>query len=249
MPRAPWVDVAETQSGKGNTQIEQREASNTDYRGGAAHYREPRHSSVADALDRDGVRQSKAAAAQQAAYVKGLRDAGAAVAAAGGGGAAGVRSAASAEAAIDALVQARMGGYQHHHGRAAVAAGRTARLHENDYADPRAGVSVDRAAIAHNRAEMDVVGRAPRLVALPGSSGIAARGHGIQHAKKGGLVRGKRGAAVPIVAHGGELVVPQPMVAKVLRSSAWMAHVAEVRKKNGVSMKEAMKIAKGSYRS
>ena len=246
MPRAPWVHVSDVAADK-LSPIEAREASNRGYLGGAAHHRHVPHASVADALDRDGVRQSKAAAAQQAAYVKGLRDAGAAVAAAGGGGAAGVRAAAQAEAAIDALVQARMTGYQHHHGRAAVAAARTDRLHENDYANPRAGLSVDRAGIAHNRAEMDVVGRAPRLVALSGSSGVAARGHGVQHAKKGGLVRGKKGQAVPIVAHGGELVVPQPMVSKVLRSSAWLKHVADVSKKNGVSMKEAMKIAKGSY--
>lgn len=260
MPRAPWVDVAETQSSKGNTLIEQREASNRGYLGGAAHYREPRHASAANAITYTDERRDadvrRAGFDPQFRRDQAIRSADLAreaeiarAAAASATRAAAVSQAAALRAAADA---AETHPYHSHggaggraHGDAARA--RTAHLHETDYVNPRPGLSADRAAIARNRAEMDVVGRAPRLAALSGSSGIAVRGHGVQHAKKGGLVRGKRGAAVPIVAHGGELVVPQPMVAKVLRSSAWMKHVAEVSRKNGVSMKEAMKIAKGSY--
>jgi hypothetical protein len=60
--------------------------------------------------------------------------------------------------------------------------------------------------------------------------------------KKGGIVKGKRGKAVPILAHAGELVVPASVVPHVLKSSAWMDHVKAVAKKQG-----AMKVAKGSY--
>jgi hypothetical protein len=70
-----------------------------------------------------------------------------------------------------------------------------------------------------------------------------------QELKKGGIVKGKKGQAVPIVAHGGELVVPEKAVAKVLKSSAWIDHVKAVQKKEGVSYKEAMKMAKGTYSS
>jgi hypothetical protein len=65
--------------------------------------------------------------------------------------------------------------------------------------------------------------------------------------KHGGIVKGKKGKAVPIVAHAGELVVPTAVVSKVLKSSAWIDHVKSVQKQHGISYKEAMKIAKGSY--
>jgi hypothetical protein len=64
----------------------------------------------------------------------------------------------------------------------------------------------------------------------------------------GGIVKGKKGKAVPIVAHAGELVVPTEVVPKVLKSSAWIDHVKSVQKEQGISYKEAMKIAKGSYK-
>jgi len=67
--------------------------------------------------------------------------------------------------------------------------------------------------------------------------------------KKGGMVKGKKGQAVPIVAHAGELVVPAHVVPSVLKSSAWIEHVMKVKKEHSVSYKEAMKIAKGSYKT
>jgi hypothetical protein len=67
--------------------------------------------------------------------------------------------------------------------------------------------------------------------------------------KKGGMVKGKKGEAVPIVAHAGELVVPAHVVPSVLKSSAWIEHVMKVKKEHSVSYKEAMKIAKGSYKT
>ena len=70
----------------------------------------------------------------------------------------------------------------------------------------------------------------------------------IQHARKGGIVRGKKGAAVPIVAHGGELVVPTDTVKSVLKSSAWLKHVREVQAAHGGTLKDAMKMAKGTYK-
>lgn len=66
--------------------------------------------------------------------------------------------------------------------------------------------------------------------------------------KHGGIVKGKKGQAVPIVAHAGELVVPVKAVDKVLKSSAWIDHVKSVQKAQGISYKEAMKMAKGSYK-
>jgi hypothetical protein len=65
--------------------------------------------------------------------------------------------------------------------------------------------------------------------------------------KKGGIVKGKKGQAVPIVAHAGELVVPAQVVPKVLKSSAWIDHVKSVQKQHNLSYKEAMKMAKGTY--
>jgi hypothetical protein len=67
--------------------------------------------------------------------------------------------------------------------------------------------------------------------------------------KKGGIVKGKKGEAVPIVAHAGELVVPVEAVPSVLKSSAWIEHVMKVKKEHNVSYKEAMKMAKGSYKT
>jgi hypothetical protein len=64
------------------------------------------------------------------------------------------------------------------------------------------------------------------------------------HYRKGGVVN-KTGLAV---VHKGELVVPAEVVPKVLKSNAWMNHVRAVRAKHGGTMKEAMKIAKGTYR-
>jgi len=66
--------------------------------------------------------------------------------------------------------------------------------------------------------------------------------------KHGGIVHGKKGQAVPIVAHAGELVVPVKAVDKVLKSSAWIDHVKSVQKAQGISYKDAMKMAKGSYK-
>ena len=66
--------------------------------------------------------------------------------------------------------------------------------------------------------------------------------------KHGGIVKGKKGQAVPIVAHAGELVVPVKAVAKVLKSSAWIDHVKAVQKAHGISYKDAMTMAKGSYK-
>lgn len=66
--------------------------------------------------------------------------------------------------------------------------------------------------------------------------------------KHGGIVHGKEGQAVSIVAHGGELVVPVKAVDKVLKSSAWIDHVKSVQRAQGISYKEAMKMAKGSYK-
>jgi len=66
--------------------------------------------------------------------------------------------------------------------------------------------------------------------------------------KKGGIVKGKKGQAVPITAHAGELVVPAEVVPKVLKSSAWIDHIKSVQKKQGVSYKDAMKMAKGTYK-
>jgi len=71
-----------------------------------------------------------------------------------------------------------------------------------------------------------------------------AGGGGYKH---GGIVKGKKGKAVSIVAHAGELVVPVQAVAKVLKSSAWIDHVKSVQKAQGITYKEAMKVAKGSY--
>jgi len=70
----------------------------------------------------------------------------------------------------------------------------------------------------------------------------------IQHARKGGIVRGKKGAPIPIVAHGGELVVPTDTVKSVLKSSAWLKHVREVQAAHGGTLKDAMKMAKGTYK-
>jgi hypothetical protein len=66
----------------------------------------------------------------------------------------------------------------------------------------------------------------------------------IQRYKKGGIVK-KTGVAV---VHKGELVVPAEVVPKVLKSNAWLDHVRAVRAKHGGTMKDAMKIAKGTYR-
>ena len=66
--------------------------------------------------------------------------------------------------------------------------------------------------------------------------------------KKGGIVKGMKGQAVPIVAHAGELVVPAEVVPKVLKSSAWIDHIKSVQKAQGISYKEAMKVAKGTYK-
>jgi len=77
---------------------------------------------------------------------------------------------------------------------------------------------------------------------------MARGGGGAPSMKHGGIVKGKKGQAVPIVAHAGELVVPVKAVDKVLKSSAWINHVKSVQKAQGVSYKEAMKMAKGSYK-
>ena len=77
-------------------------------------------------------------------------------------------------------------------------------------------------------------------------AGASPRGtlRGTPHYRKGGVVN-KTGLAV---VHKGELVVPAEVVPKVLKSNAWLDHVRAVRAKHGGTMKEAMKIAKGTYR-
>lgn len=64
--------------------------------------------------------------------------------------------------------------------------------------------------------------------------------------KTGGLVKArKRGQAVTIVAHDGELVVPKQAVAQVLKSSAWRNHVESIAKQKGITFQQAKKIALG----
>ena len=68
-----------------------------------------------------------------------------------------------------------------------------------------------------------------------------------QFFEQGGIVEGKKGEAVPIVAHAGELVVPVQAVPAVLKSGGWVAHVKAVAVDKGISYKDALKIAKGTY--
>lgn len=68
-----------------------------------------------------------------------------------------------------------------------------------------------------------------------------------QFFEQGGIVEGKKGEAVPIVAHAGELVVPVQAVPAVLKSGGWVAHVKAVAADKGISYKEALKVAKGTY--
>jgi len=81
-----------------------------------------------------------------------------------------------------------------------------------------------------------------------GAGSRSGGGGGARRMKKGGMVKGKKGQAVSIVAHAGELVVPAEIVPKVLKSSAWIEHVKSVQKAQGISYKEAMKMAKGTYK-
>jgi len=84
-----------------------------------------------------------------------------------------------------------------------------------------------------------------RAIAGVGNQAKPMGGGGYKH---GGIVKGKKGQEVPIVAHAGELVVPVKAVDKVLKSSAWIDHVKSVQKAQGISYKDAMKMAKGSYK-
>jgi len=84
-----------------------------------------------------------------------------------------------------------------------------------------------------------------KLVAGVGRQAKAMGGGAL---KKGGMVKGKKGSPVPILAHAGELVVPAEVVPKVLRSSAWIDHVKSIQAKHKISYKDAMKMAKGTYK-
>jgi hypothetical protein len=63
--------------------------------------------------------------------------------------------------------------------------------------------------------------------------------------KKGGIVKGKKGQAVPIIAHEGELVVPKQAVQSVIHTKAWKKHVEAIAKKEGISFAQAKKYALG----
>jgi hypothetical protein len=66
--------------------------------------------------------------------------------------------------------------------------------------------------------------------------------------KKGGIVKGRKGEPVHIIAHAGELVVPTNIVPQVLKSNAWIQHVKDIQQKHKISYKEAMVMAKGTYK-
>jgi hypothetical protein len=67
-----------------------------------------------------------------------------------------------------------------------------------------------------------------------------------QTRKKGGLVRGKKNKAVPIIAHEGELVVPKKDVPAVLQSSAWKRHIQEIAKAKNMTFAQAKQYALGN---
>lgn len=65
--------------------------------------------------------------------------------------------------------------------------------------------------------------------------------------ERGGIVKGKKDEAVPIIAHAGELVVPKDVVPAVLKSHSWRDHVRNIAAERKISYKEAMKVAAGTY--
>jgi hypothetical protein len=65
-------------------------------------------------------------------------------------------------------------------------------------------------------------------------------------AKKGGLIRGKKNQAVPIIAHEGELVVPKKTVPAVLHSSAWKNHIEEIARSKNLTFAAAKQYALGN---
>ena len=65
--------------------------------------------------------------------------------------------------------------------------------------------------------------------------------------ERGGVVKGKKDEAVPIIAHAGELVVPKDVVPAVLKSHSWRDHVRNIAAERKISYKEAMKVAAGTY--
>jgi len=65
-------------------------------------------------------------------------------------------------------------------------------------------------------------------------------------AKKGGMIRGKKNQAVPIIAHEGELVVPKKVVPAVLHSSAWKNHIEEIARSKNITFAKAKEYALGN---
>jgi len=92
----------------------------------------------------------------------------------------------------------------------------------------------------------EVVAGKPRIVEKEVPNPLVMGDEPPRSAKKGGMIRGKKDQAVPIIAHEGELVVPKKVVPAVLHSSAWKNHIEDIARSKNISFAEAKQYALGN---